>query len=182
MGNPEKAWVGKAAITRQISKAVSKRLDDPDKQPVGKPYKKEEHDGYVFCCADAYTKVRKVVAAGVDDGWRGCCIVNCKYWLCSSGNCQKQMKTHIKGCLEKKIYSELHPFVWIWKLFYWIHCFHTTIFQKQFRVVDSLCLFLFDNISVFSLDSGLFEFACSSFRRKWSFPILLVEESSRKIE
>ncbi len=65
---------------------------------------------------------------------------------------------------------------------YWLH---TTIFhqfQKQFRVVDSLCLFLFDNISVFSLDGGLFEFACSSFRRKSSFPIQLVEESSRKIE
>jgi hypothetical protein len=28
---------------------VSKRLDAPDKQPVSKPYKKEEHDGYVFC-------------------------------------------------------------------------------------------------------------------------------------
>jgi hypothetical protein len=54
-------------ITRQISKAVSKRLDDPDKQPVTRPYKKEEHDGYVFCCANACTKVRQVVAAGVDE-------------------------------------------------------------------------------------------------------------------
>jgi hypothetical protein len=98
-------------FTKKISNAIHNSIqNDQDKQPVSKPYKVEDYNDYLFCFANSCTKQRTTVALGSDDGWRKCCVDKCEYWFCSSGNCLKQLLTHIKSCLYKKTYRELKPF------------------------------------------------------------------------
>jgi hypothetical protein len=98
-------------FSKKITTAVHNSIEnDPDKQPVIKPYRVEDYSDHVFCCANSCTKRRTIVPVGVDDGWRKCCVSSCTYWLCNSGNCQKQIVTHIRSCLFKKTYCEQKPF------------------------------------------------------------------------
>jgi hypothetical protein len=99
-------------LEKQITKADNKAVNqDPDKQPMIIPYNKNQQIDYVFCGANACTKFRKEVPVGRDDGWRKCCVVTCSHWLCSSGNCSKQMKTHINKYLYAKTYKEQYPYI-----------------------------------------------------------------------
>lgn len=95
---------------KKVEAAVTQAVEDPDKQPILKAHKNADHDTFFFCNANCCQKYRTEIAPGEDDGSRGCCVQDCSYWLCDSGNCKKQMKNHIKNCLFKKTFKENFPY------------------------------------------------------------------------